>query len=201
MKNKPAKNLIGQKFGRLTVVSFEGIKPFWQDRRESHWKVKCECGNEKIIRITNLRKTKSCGCLLNEFRQNILPQKTAKRNSKPLGESAKHCCYKNYINRSKKKKIDFEFTKEEFLELTQKKCYYCGREPRTTIKTKVGKKTRNGSFTYNGLDRIDSSKGYSKNNILTCCEICNKAKRDMSQKDFLEWINDLITYRKSEWPQ
>jgi hypothetical protein len=197
MKKKPAKNLIGQKFGRLTVIEFKGIKNFWKDRRESYWKVRCDCGNEKILRISNLRNTKSCGCLLNEFRKIILPKKTSERNSKPLGSAAKHCCYKSYINRSKKKKINFEFTKEEFLELTQKNCYYCGRKPRTIIKTKVGKRIRNGSFTYNGLDRIDSTKGYLKNNILTCCEICNKAKRDMPQNDFLEWINDLIEYRSN----
>ncbi len=195
MKNKPAQNLIGKTFGRLTVTEFMGFKVFWKDRRESYWKVKCVCGQEKILRIGCLKRTKSCGCLLDEFRKNILPEKTAQRNTKPLGEAAKHCCYKGYVNRSQNKKIDFEFTKEEFLELTQKQCYYCGRLPRTTIKTNIGKRKRNGSFTYNGLDRIDSSKGYTKNNTVTCCEICNKAKRDMSQELFLEWINDLIQYR------
>ena len=44
MKNKPAQNLIGKKFGKLTVISFVGFKTFWKDRRESYWKVKCECG-------------------------------------------------------------------------------------------------------------------------------------------------------------
>lgn len=195
MKNKPSKNLIGQKFGRLTVIDFVGFKVFWKNRRESYWKVKCECGVEKILRIGHLKNTKSCGCLLDEFRKNILPQKTTIRNTKPLGEAAKHTCYKGYLDRSKRKGISFDFTKDEFLELTQQNCYYCGRKPRTVIKTEVGKRKRNGSFIYNGLDRIDSNKGYSKNNVLTCCEICNKAKRDLSQKDFLEWVDDLINYR------
>jgi len=197
MKHKSSKNIIGQKFGRLTVMSFEGFMTFWKDRRESYWKVKCECGQEKTLRISHLRKVKSCGCLLEEFRKKILPNKIAKRNSKPYGEAAKHTCYKGYVDRSKRKGIAFDFTKEEFLELTQKQCYYCGRKPRTTIKTETGKRKRNGSFTYNGLDRIDSNRGYSKNNVLTCCEICNKAKRNMPQKDFLEWIDDLINYRNN----
>lgn len=195
MKQKPAKNLVGQKFGRLTVLEFVGFKVFWKNRRESNWKVKCSCGTEKVLRIGVLRRTKSCGCLLDEFRKNILPNKTTQRNIKPFGEASKHCCYKGYINRSKRKNIDFEFTKEEFLQLTQKKCYYCGRLPRTSIKTVVGKRKRNGSFVYNGLDRIDSSKGYTKENCVTCCEICNKAKRDLSQIEFLEWITDIIEYR------
>lgn len=195
MKNKPVQNLIGKKFGRLTVIEFVGFKVFWQDRRESNWKVRCDCGNEKILRIGRLKTTLSCGCLLDEFRKKILPNQTRKRNSKPFGEASKHCCYKSYVNRSKRKNIEFDFSKEEFLQLTQKICYYCGRQPRTTIKTVVGKRKRNGSFTYNGLDRIDSSKGYTKNNTVTCCEICNKAKRDMDQHTFLEWVNDLIAYR------
>lgn len=199
MKNKPSQNLIGQRFGRLTVIEFVGFKIYWKDRRESYWKVKCDCGIEKELRIGNLKKTKSCGCLLDEYRKEILPPITAKRNSKPKGESAQHAVYKTYLNNSKKKNIAFEFTKKEFLDLTQNKCYYCGRQPQTVSGTVVGKnfiRRRNGQFVYNGLDRVDSELGYTKDNIVTCCEICNKAKRDMSQEKFLLWINDLIEYRK-----
>lgn len=199
MKNKPAKNLIGQKFGKLIVIDFVGFKTFWKDRRESYWKVKCECGVEKELRIGHLKNTKSCGCLLANFRKNILPQKTTKRNTKPYGEAAKHTCFSSYVQRAKKKNIDFEFSKEQFIELTQNNCYYCGRKPRTTIGLITGKtkkRNRNGEFIYNGIDRVDSSKGYTKDNCVTCCEICNKAKRDLSQIEFLQWIEDLIKYRK-----
>lgn len=197
MKQKPAKDLIGQKFGRLTVIAFEGIHTFWKDRRESFWKVRCDCGTEKVLRVSNLRTTKSCGCLLTEFRKNNLPKITKQRNQKPTGEAAKHSCYKDYVNRSKKKNISFELTKEQFLALTQYPCYYCGREPRT-VRGNCGRRKVNGEFIYNGLDRIDSDIGYKKDNIVTCCEICNKAKRDMSQQDFLEWINDIILYRGND---
>ena len=77
---KPSKNLIGQKFGKLTVIDFVGFKVFWKNRRESYWKVKCECGIEKVLRISHLRKVKSCGCLLEEFRKDVLPSETTKRN-------------------------------------------------------------------------------------------------------------------------
>lgn len=200
MKNKPSQNLIGQRFGRLTVTEFAGFKTFWKDRRESYWKVKCDCGKEKELRISNLKKTQSCGCLLEEFRKQTLPSITTKRNSKPEGEASKHSVYKSYINRSKKKNISFEFTKEEFIDLTQNKCHYCGRQPKTVVGTVIGKnykRHRNGEFIYNGLDRLDSKIGYTKNNVVTCCEICNKAKRDMPKEEFLSWINDLIEYRKN----
>ncbi|HHY74261.1 MAG TPA: hypothetical protein GX497_13765 [Bacillus bacterium] len=54
-------NLIGQVFGRLTVLSkVEGYK---KDRK-SYWMCVCECGNEKVVRADSLKsqKTTSCGC-------------------------------------------------------------------------------------------------------------------------------------------
>ena len=50
------KDLAGQKFGRLTVISYQG---------QSKWLCKCECGNMKIICAKHLKSgdTKSCGCL------------------------------------------------------------------------------------------------------------------------------------------
>ena len=52
-------NLIGQKFGRLLVISFSHIYKGYR-----HWVCQCDCGKEKDIRgsylIRNL--TISCGC-------------------------------------------------------------------------------------------------------------------------------------------
>lgn len=54
-------DLVGQKFGRLTVIEFAGMNK-WGG---SLWKCECECGNQVIKSGFNLRqgKTKSCGCL------------------------------------------------------------------------------------------------------------------------------------------
>lgn len=56
-----AKNLTGQKFGRLTVVEST------DERRNGSiiWKCKCDCGKYFLARSADLRKgnTKSCGCL------------------------------------------------------------------------------------------------------------------------------------------
>jgi len=55
------KNLIGQKFGRLTVIEEAGVNK----QRYYRWKCQCSCGNIVIVDGNNLRKgtTKSCGCL------------------------------------------------------------------------------------------------------------------------------------------
>lgn len=55
-------NLINQKFGKLTVIEYDGLNK----HNVCLWKCKCECGNIKVIISQSLRNgnTKSCGCLL-----------------------------------------------------------------------------------------------------------------------------------------
>lgn len=60
------KNLVGQKFGRLTVIEL--------DKSNKHngvyWICKCDCGNTSIVRSDALTSgnTKYCGCLASEQR-------------------------------------------------------------------------------------------------------------------------------------
>lgn len=54
-------DLIGQKFGKLTVIKREGSDKFYS----ALWLCQCECGNTKIISGYSLRRgaSNSCGCL------------------------------------------------------------------------------------------------------------------------------------------
>lgn len=71
--------LLGQKFGRLEVISFDSISK----NGHTKWLCRCECGKETVKFATNLRKahTQSCGCLqiersqeaLSEWRENFVP--------------------------------------------------------------------------------------------------------------------------------
>ena len=56
-----AKDLTGQKFGRLTVVKDSGKRC----RRNVVWLCKCDCGNNVEVIGSNLtgERTQSCGCL------------------------------------------------------------------------------------------------------------------------------------------
>jgi hypothetical protein len=59
-------NIIGQKYGRLTVTSFYGKK---ENRRENFWNCRCDCGNLVTVSGYKLRTghTRSCGCLAREL--------------------------------------------------------------------------------------------------------------------------------------
>ncbi len=50
------------------------------------------------------------------------------------------------------------------------------------------------NFIYNGIDRIDSSKGYIQGNVVTCCRTCNVAKMDMDYKEFINHITKIYNH-------
>ena len=46
----------------------------------------------------------------------------------------------------------------------------------------------NGVFIYNGIDRLDPTRGYIAKNVVPCCKTCNVAKLRMSREEFLNWV-------------
>ena len=52
-------NLVGQRFNLLTVTKLSHTSG-----GDAHWFVRCDCGNEKVVRAYNLKSgaTRSCGC-------------------------------------------------------------------------------------------------------------------------------------------
>lgn len=65
-----SKNLIGQKFGKLTVI--EALEERSKDGRKLY-KCLCDCGNEIILHTNQLttHHTSSCGCLLSYYNMYI----------------------------------------------------------------------------------------------------------------------------------
>ena len=147
------------------------------------YKCKCDCG--KIITAIGVeltrKHTKSCGCMRQE--------KTAILTKKGYGEASFNRLYGNYKRSANKNKHEFTLSKEEFKEIVQQPCTYCGRQPYARIINK----SKNGDFDYNGIDRVDNSKGYIKGNVEACCMQCNYAKKNYTKEEFCEWI--VIVYK------
>jgi 5-methylcytosine-specific restriction endonuclease McrA len=93
-----------------------------------------------------------------------------------------------YIHSADKRGYEFLLTENQFKEITQKNCYYCGIKPLNKMKTS------NDEYVYNGVDRVNNTKGYILDNVVSCCETCNKAKRVMSDKEFKQWIIRIYNY-------
>jgi len=124
--------------------------------------------------------TKSCGCIKGEVQR----KKREDRESF-IGETQFNQLIKNYKNGAKKRGLVFKLSNDEMYEIVTKDCYYCGQEPSQII----GGVHR---FYYNGIDRVDNSKGYIKSNCKPACKTCNIMKRQLSKNDFLEHINKIF---------
>ncbi len=69
LSHPPLKDIVGKRFGRLTVTGYAGTgQDLGKNNPEHFWQVRCDCGNEKIVGQWELEHgdTRSCGCLHNE---------------------------------------------------------------------------------------------------------------------------------------
>ena len=184
-------NLLGQKYGLLTIIDLAGYvkeKNSERIRKKPVALCKCDCGLSCKVRIKDLKRglQKSCGCLKKHLASN-----QGKRNTLKNGNSSLNALYNSYYQRAKKKSIEFNITKEDFKNLTNLKCTYCHIDPYKD----AGRlnKSLSSTYLYNGLDRVDNKIGYTIENVVPCCEICNKAKRDLDLQSFLNWIERIRT--------
>ena len=193
-------NVIGKKFGMLTILAFS--EPYINKTdgfKRTMVLCKCDCGNIKIITGTALRKamlskkggTHSCGCLLTEYLER-LPRLLVERNIKIEGYSAQSLVLHRYKVGAKARNLPFELSREQTINLCSSNCYYCGIQPCQLLPEN---RVKNGNFLHNGIDRIDNDKGYTEENCVPCCHICNMAKRNLTLEEFNQWIERLIKFR------
>lgn len=196
IRNESRTNLKnGDKINRLTLIEFIINK--------AQWKCSCDCGTIIYVKTGNIinNNTKSCGCLKTE---NLIKRAyklaDGRRKSTPQIASAKRV-WKNYCYRDKECTITFD----EFLKISQQNCTYCGSIPNTkynyfsTISSRSSEKAKQeGLFIYNGLDRIDSSKSHTIDNVVPCCILCNRSKNNRTLNDFLLWVNNLKLFNYEE---
>ncbi len=91
-----------------------------------------------------------------------------------------------YKSRSKKYNREWKLTDIDFANITQQNCAYCHTPPSNIATVKLAHSEI--IYKYNGIDRIDSSKGYLPDNTIPCCHRCNFMKWDSPQEYFFDWI-------------
>ena len=74
---------------------------------------------------------------------------------------------------------DFALTPSDFYLLTSQPCIFCAAPPSKKVAGRYKK-----PYVYNGIDRIDSSKGYILGNCVGCCWRHNDLKGALSFEDF-----------------
>lgn len=85
--------------------------------------------------------------------------------------------YDKYKRNAERRNLPFELSRKEFDKHYNKSCHYCGE-----------------TVNYIGLDRKDSAKGYTINNIVDCCTECNLIKRKTPYDEFIQKITQIYFY-------
>ena len=109
---------------------------------------------------------------------------------KPHGESSFARVVRQYKANAKRRNLVFSISDALVRKLTSGNCVYCGVPPMQ----KMHDKDANGAYIYNGIDRVDKSTGYTKKNCVTACKICNKAKTDLTKKEWQDWIKRIVCF-------
>jgi hypothetical protein len=87
--------------------------------------------------------------------------------------------YNNYKRScADKRKLEFTLTPYEYERLQDKPCYICGYKR-----------------THVGLDRLDSSKGYTTENTRSCCSPCNLMKCDLAYDEFISHVTSIVEHK------
>lgn len=193
MKKIPTpKYKIGDKFGKLTLVEFTEYQTP-SGIIEWRWLAKCECGEICYIRERAL--SKRIGCI------SCTAAIAATRKTEIEHIGLKHRKYKEYFAGAIKRQIPFELTFEQFVELIEQNCFYCGAEPSVHIGEIQYMQTAREPYKHNGIDRLDNTKGYTIENCRPCCSICNYAKHELSEEDFYNWIHKAHYFLKNKSSQ
>jgi hypothetical protein len=107
----------GKRFGSWVVIS----GPLHVKGNDNHkfYRVKCECGKEKFVRIFCLRdgSSTSCGC-----------------SKAPKKESSLRGLLYYYKYSAHARNISWRLSRTQFEKLISENCYYCGDCPKIRMK-------------------------------------------------------------------
>lgn len=165
-------NLKDRVFGQLTVLYLDG-----KIGHHRAWMCKCSCGGLKRVahgRLTS-KATTSCGCA------------RGKSQLLPNGLGQKRYIFRQYKSWALKKGRKFELGFESFVELISSACHYCSHSAEQAGSTSG----------FNGIDRMDNSKGYVTGNVVSCCWPCNQMKGSRSHDGFIDHCSRIAGFRVS----
>lgn len=167
------KDLTGARFTKLVAVNY-----LYKVRRNNYWNCKCDCGHSIILSSKNLLsgRVRSCGCLRAEQLADYHHLRTHGRT--------KSVEYKLLDGaRQRAKKYGREFNLELGDIVVPAVCPVFGIE---LIKG-TGKQHANSPT----LDRIDSTRGYTKDNVWVISHKANAFKQDKTVEE-LEHVAQAI---------
>jgi hypothetical protein len=163
--------VLNERFGELTVLSKVDSK-----NKHSRYKCSCTCGKTVYVSAYDLisKRRISCGCI-----------KQRKTVYDPL---------RYFLKRMKRRvkestDIDIHFLWDLYM-MQGGKCFYTGIDLVLD---------ENNAYTVS-IDRIDSSKGYVKDNIVLTCRNINLFKNVLSANEFMNMLETIREIDKNQIP-
>lgn len=166
-----------------------GVCHEWKQYSEYH---KAAVGKLHIYcKICALRKAKEYSCR----NKNEISKRCAQRRN-VMSTKFKYLatCAKERGKKYGGYDIDADFL-NHLWRIQNGKCFYSGI-PMTNLNG-YGRGTVKEIRSNVSLDRIDSERGYFKDNVVLCCDIVNRMKLNMSPLDFYNIIEIIHNYKKA----
>lgn len=173
-KNRYKKRII-KSYGELIPIEYK-----YSSRKSAYWLFQCSCGKTCVKQFSSVESglTKSCGHLRSG---------TGSKNPNYKGYNNIGLDYFNTVKRgAKARALEFSITIEDMdnqFEAQNGKCFYSNLNLECA-----------GKYNYiitqtASLDRIDSSKGYTVDNIKWVHKDINFMKGSLSHEKFVDWCN------------
>jgi len=189
-----SESMLGKRFGRLVVT-----EQLLTKNHRTQWKCLCDCGSQVDVNSHTLRNghTRSCGCLHRDATQTN-KSRLGKRpsNWKGVGDMPGYH-WTVILASAKSRGLEVSVTQQECVDLFQKQDGTCALTGRHIWFVPIGGARGSGTAS---LDRIDSSKGYSLDNIQWVHKDLQKMKWDFPQDTFVDWCHAVSDYHRSTKP-
>jgi hypothetical protein len=153
-----------------------------------HMLFECACGEQFFLRETNSFKG-----------WDKVQCRNCQRQSRMLDKVGERYVMKRVKSDATRAGREFNLTLEQVEWLIHQPCHYCGAKNKNTINVRSKSKGKYliRGYKYNGIDRVDNNIGYTPKNVVPCCHVCNRAKNSMPYEDFIDWIDNMIEWRRN----
>ena len=178
-KPKPIEELIGQRHGKLVIIGEgERHRTYKPNGHVKHvvrkFICKCDCGNTIEVLSTNLRGSdRGCGC--GRIKHGYGVGWTRGYSSEIKHKAPWYTLWKHARDRAKQKGIEFTITPQNVYDAMVEVCPVLG--------TRLKPSDKSYWDASPSLDRIDSSKGYTPQNIWVISARANRIKSDATLEE------------------
>ena len=173
------KTLIIPENNNFEIVDFDYDEYEKHNRKRWFYKLKC----------------KHCGTIFTKRKESIVHKPdsiicpTCHDNRHGVLNTLEYDMLIHYKSGAKNRNKEWDLSDEEFKNLIHGNCYYCGHEPILRYN-----KDYKRNILVNGIDRLDSNKGYVSGNVVSCCSQCNSMKLDYSVEEFKNKVLDIYNH-------